>query len=239
MINKDLTIESGLAALGEVEEIFAQDYKENDPLAVELSAFDNIVRGALKTGRVKKFKGIEYSPEVLSAERAIIEKIRKNTNTLLQFCEDSSEMFWCRLTGQVQGSTTLPISDLMDVLREARMNAIGHGTAYCTKGEVQVRGAISSKGALFCIIQNTPGPNDEQLEKLYKAKQEDRLQYQVEHMTRGNGFTKFVQANKVNVNFQTTKEGGCILIAQLEIPINLLEPLDLSIEEDLDGHIDD
>lgn len=227
MINRNLTIESGLAELGEIEDAFGKDYPPGCELARALKEFDEKVRGAIRVGDATvALSGLgntlHFAPQVDTDKAKKIDNARRTLNRSLEM-GDPFSTFWTRLTWQQTGDVVHLCNELMSVLSESRMNAVEHGTHYCTIGDVTVRGVLSRKGTLFCIIQSGPGPTTEQLDRLYQNTPSDDLRYSDGLLMRGNGFTKYVQAPGTEVNFQTLPNGLCALISKLEIPIAPLQ----------------
>lgn len=228
MINRNLTIESGLTFLGEVESLFSADVKASDETPQLLKRVHTLVRTRLESGEIKTHHSVfgkslifprKFDTEQMNLIGLMINRYDLAWRTLFFSPIEKSRAFWGRINSNDSNHTVS--LDYIEIVHEPILNAIEHGTAYCTLSSVTIRGALSQKGALICIGQTTNGPTKEQLSQLHSATHESDLLYKVGDDQRGAGFMNFSTYKGIDINFQRSEDGGSMCLLHLKVPIAL------------------
>ncbi len=233
MINRNLTIESGLTEVGVPVSLF-QVVVDSDrhPLAIAQRKFNSLLQQTIERKEVAvirsgDFFGMGGAIFYDKSGHPVFFEHHKHPS---QASNELHDLFLKYFYRAFNTEVYSPLNDthihlsILDCIIESFGNAIEHGTGFCTKGSVGLQWITGRTKALITITQTSPGPSRELMDDLTTHPQ--NYDYGKGYL-RGAGMFQLSRNKNVQVNFDFDEGGGFSVI--LLAPCSPARPEDIEL----------
>lgn len=213
MINRELTIDSGLAEVGLPIDIFQLSIDADHPLMKALQNARSCIAEVINDPMIARIVQTMYGISLFD-NKGNPASLKKDECDRFSHWEDLFVRYFNegikRIIPSVRECDALvAFFDIYDSINEALMNAIEHGTNFGHEGIVGVQWFLGQTKTLITITQSTAGPSVEILNDLIN----DPRRYDLgKGFMRGHGIPFHVSSKFTQANYCAIQGGGFAVV---------------------------
>lgn len=206
MLDSQLTRKCALSEIGEIVSTQTALITSQSSITIRLrkcrKKLDELFRHGKAVQETGFDGGVHANDMSLGREERL--QVEGEISTVIRGVQGGLENLLARIT---ENNEQIPWPKFKPVFDEAVINAIEHGTHFCTSGNVEIRVFNGRNGILAIISQPTKGPSRKKIREAVKPKTMERLATRTSATEiRGVGLKCFARGDKSRVWFERGKK---------------------------------